>query len=372
MRSVEVLVLGGGPAGLASAIAAVGEGFQVEVLERFHSPIDKPCGEGIMPAGLDALEGLGVAVQNLAGKDLRGIRYIDGDTRAEGWFGPRPGRGVRRLELHRELTTRAAAVGANVRWGVVVEGLSPGVQGWVAETSEGPVDARWVIGADGLNSHVRRWAALEGPPARWRRFGVRRHYRLEPWCDLVEVYWSRSCEAYITPVAEDTVGVALLWSGSREGFDAHLRHFPELVERLAGAEVVSRDRGCGPFRQRVRRVASHGLALVGDAAGYVDALTGEGLGLAFQEAPALALSLRRRSLGSYIRAHRRICRVPDAITQLTLVLARHPALRRRIIRTLATDPRLFSRLLEVQNRDASLVADGVPALLRIGAKSLLV
>lgn len=371
-REVEVLVLGGGPAGLAAAIALATQGRQVEVVERFRAPIDKPCGEGVMPAGIRALRDLGVDVEALAARDFRGIRYLDGDTTAEGRFSEGPGKGVRRLDLHDALVRRADTVGITLSWGVVVKGLAPrGDVGWVADTSHGPVSCRWLVGADGLGSHVRRWAGLEGRAARWRRYGVRRHYRLEPWTDMVEVYWARDCEAYITPIGDETVGVAMLWSGSRQGFDAHLRRFPELERRLDGVDTVSRDRGCGPFRQRCRRVTSGTLALVGDAAGYVDALTGEGLGLAFQHAAALARAVEVGRLGGYETAHRRINQVPEAMTRMTLLLARHPALRRRVIRALSRDSALFSRLLDVQNRSSSLWSDGLPAIARLGARSLL-
>ena len=101
-RRVSTLILGGGPAGLATALAVRERGLDVEVLDRFHPPIDKPCGEGILPAGLDALDRLGVSCAELGGREIRGIRYVDvpsGRT-AEGRFSGRPGLGVRRTALH--------------------------------------------------------------------------------------------------------------------------------------------------------------------------------------------------------------------------------------------------------------------------------
>jgi flavin-dependent dehydrogenase len=371
-RRVEVLVVGGGPAGLAAGIAAAERGLQVEVVDRFAPPIDKPCGEGIMPAGLRALDRLGLAPEELAGREMKGIRYVDGATEAVGSFGASPGRGVRRLVLHEALARKAEASGVTLNWGVVVEGLEIDSTrpGWLVDTTQGSVAADWVVGADGLRSHVRCWAGLEGPTAEWQRFGVRRHYRLAPWSDRVEVHWSESCEAYVTPVAADQVGVAMLWSGFREGFDDILRRFPVLMERLEGAERVSRDRGSGPFRQRVKGVTAPRLALVGDAAGYVDALTGEGLGLAFQQAGALGRSLSEGELRSYAVACRRIARPADLLTHLTLLLARHPVLRRRVIAAMARRPELFSRLLAVQNGEASIATRGMPALLRLLVGSL--
>ncbi|HVR30001.1 MAG TPA: NAD(P)/FAD-dependent oxidoreductase [Thermoanaerobaculia bacterium] len=375
-RRIDTLVVGGGPAGLATAIAARAQGLEVEVLDRFHPPIDKPCGEGILPAGLAALESLGVGRVQLGGREIRGVRYLDAASGvvAEGGFAPRPGLGVRRTTLHQALAHRAAEAGARLSWGLFAEGLSSAEDGtWVVDTPDGPIEARWVVGADGLASHARRWAGLEGRPARGRRrrYGVRRHYQVAPWTDHVEVHWTHGCEAYVTPVGEDLVGVAMLWGGSREGFDRHLAKFPALERRLHGAPAVSRDRGCGPFLQRASGVVRGTLALVGDAAGYVDALTGEGLGHAFREARALAEALAAGDLALYQAAHRRIVAGPDRLTRATLLLTRHPGLRRRVLRALAHDPRLFARLLQVQNGDASFAGAAVPALAKLGVRASL-
>ena len=93
------------------------------------------------------------------------------------------------------------------------------------------------------------------------------------------MYWADSVEAYVTPVGPERVNVAFLWGRKEAGFDALLAHFPTLQQRLAGAAVETEARGAGPLLQTVR--ARHGdrLALAGDAAGYVDAITGQGLSL---------------------------------------------------------------------------------------------
>jgi flavin-dependent dehydrogenase len=372
-RRVETLILGGGPAGLATALAARERGLEVEVLDRFHPPIDKPCGEGILPAGLDALERLGVATSELGGREIRGIRYVDvasGRT-AEGRFAGRPGLGVRRTALHAVLARRAEEAGARLSWGLFAEGLSSAGNGaWAVDTPEGPIEARWVIGADGLSSHTRRWAGLDARPSGRRRYGVRRHYRIAPWSDHVEVYWTDGCEAYVTPVASDLVGVAMLWGGSREGFDRHLAKFPALAQQLHGAPTASRDRGCGPFLQRATGVVRGTLALVGDAAGYVDALTGEGLGIAFREAHALAGALADGDLSRYATAYRRIVAAPERLTHATLLLTRHRELRRRVIGVLGRDRRLFARLLATQNGESSF-AGAVPALAKLSVLATL-
>lgn len=367
----DVVVIGGGPAGLATAIAAGRQGLRVEVLERFQTPIDKPCGEGLLPNGLAALEALGVNAAELPSRELEGIRYVDGETVAEGPFCSRLGRGIRRLVLHEALAGRAEEVGARLSWGVTVKGIESVGDRWSVATSEDRREARWLVGADGLSSRVREWSGLSGRPAKRQRFGARRHYRLAPWSSFVEVYWREGCEAYVTPVDDDLVGVALLWSGRSGGFDFLLEGFPELAARLAGATEASRTRGCGPLRRRARHVVGKNLALVGDASGYTDALTGEGLGLAFQQGLALAKGLARGSVRYYPREHRRIGRAVRAMTELTLLLSRSPALRRRVIDALRAQPELFTRLLATQDREAPLLGTGVPTLVELALRTLV-
>ena len=345
-RDTEVLIVGGGLAGLATAIACRQEGLDVLVLDRRRPPIDKACGEGLMPDGLAVLNELGVRLDPSRRHPFYGIRYRDGDIVAEGRFPDVAGAGVRRLDLHRALVHRAEEAGVRLRWGVRVEKLTDaGV-----ETVDGPLRARWIVGADGLHSRMRRWAGLTGPASRQRRFGVRRHYAMAPWCDCVEVYWAEGCEAYVTPVSDCEVGVAMLWSGFKSDFDTLMDRFPRLRERLDGVEATSRDRGAGPLRQKVRRVTRGNLALVGDASGYVDAITGEGMSLALHQATALATALRRGDLASYARRHRRLALLPDTMTGLLLWVEKYPVLRRRLVRAFAREPGLFSRLLALHAR----------------------
>jgi len=363
-----LLIVGGGPAGLAAALAAKQHGITPLVLERQRPPIDKACGEGIMPDGVAALRALGVEPP---GVDFRGIRYVDEAHMAEAAFPGAPGRGVRRTALHAAMVEAVEAAGIEVRWSTKVEAVS--LDGEVRTASE-TLRGEWVVGADGLLSHVRGWAGLAGPAPRRRRFGVRRHFRLAPWTDLVEVHWRDGVEAYVTPVERDEVGVAMLWNKERDGdgdgdagehesdsFDSLLRRFPEVSARIAGAPETSRDRGAGPFRQRARGVVRGRVVLIGDAAGYLDAITGEGLGLSFQQAQALGASLARGELAGYERACRKLARLSDTLTEALLFCERRPWLRRRLARELGRRPALFSRLLGVHARQLPPRAMGVRA-----------
>lgn len=359
--SPDVIVVGGGPAGLATAIAFGLRGAAVEVFDRRRPPLDKPCGEGLMPDGLSQLSALGVVPEE--GLPLRGITYCDGEHRVTAPL-PRPGLGVRRPSLHAALVARCEELGVALRWQVGVEGLVEGSRGFALRTARGQRSAAVLVAADGLRSQLRRWSGLGRPePAsgsrRWRpRFGMRRHFAVEPWGETVEVHWSDRVEAYVTPVGPCEVGVAVLWSGGEGGYDTLLGRFPELERRLGGAAPTTRVAGCGPLRQRVVDVVRGNLALVGDASGYLDAITGEGLTLAFRQATALASAVSAGDLDRYRRAHRRLRRLPDLLTHLALLLSRRPALRRRVLAALAAEPGLFARILSVHVGEAGLGAVG--------------
>lgn len=293
-----------------------------------------------------------------------GIRYVDGERVAEARFATGRGLGIRRPALHRALTERAAATGARLRWGTRVRGLLPnGI-----DTGAGPVVCRWVVGADGLTSRVRRWAGLEGRAGRHRRFGLRRHFRVAPWSDLVEVHWACDHEAYVTPVAPDEVGVALLFRRqprATPAFAPLLAGFPRLAARLGAAAATSVRRGAGPLYRLARTVRRGRVFLVGDAAGYLDAITGEGLALGFQQARALVAAVTEDRPEAYERSVRRLTATPFGLIRLLLFAERRPWLRRRMVAALANDPELFARLLAVHAREASAREVGLGGAARL-------
>ncbi len=199
---------------------------------------------------------------------------------AESTFRNGPGRGVRRTMLHDAL--RAAVDDRRIP---VNRSTVAGFEQHHDHVDVAGTRARYLVAADGLHSPIRDAAGLaksDDHPPRW---GLRRHFAVAPWTDNVEVTWTDTSEAYVTPISADTVGVAIL-SSVRGGFDDHLAAFPELAERLAQATPVSDVRGAGPLRQPATRRVAGRVLLVGDAAGYIDALTGEGLALSFAAAAA--------------------------------------------------------------------------------------
>ncbi|MEO5800400.1 MAG: FAD-dependent monooxygenase, partial [Gemmatimonadales bacterium] len=264
----DVLVVGGGPVGLAAAIEARLAGLTVTVVEPREGAIDKACGEGLMPGAVPLLARLGVEPRGIP---LRGVSYQDGQREANHTFVTGSGLGVRRTTLHRALHDRAVELGAVVERSKV-DALETG-PGWVEAAG---IRADWMLACDGLHSTVARLAGLARPaPAARRRYGLRRHYRVEPWSDLIEVHWNRLGELYVTPTADGMVGVALL-ARQHTDFEEALAASPNLAARVNNAEPMSDLRGAGPLRQRTSRRTTGRIMLVGDASGYVDAITGEG------------------------------------------------------------------------------------------------
>lgn len=362
-------IVGGGPAGLATAIHAARRGLSAVVVDARALPLDKACGEGLMPPGVAALAAMGVEVPATDRMPFVGIRWIDGDAVAEGRFADGPGWGVRRTALIAAMVARARSLGVELRYGCRAGAWRRLRDGMEIETDAGPLRARLLVGADGLRSRIRREAGLAGRDTRRPRLGVRRHFRVAPWSPFVEVHWDASAEAYVTPVGPYRVGVAVLYAPGVETFETLLDRFPAVRERLRGILPESDVRGAGPFEQRVRRRHADGVALVGDAAGYLDAITGEGLTLAFRAAQALAdgaadAGALGRGLDAYERAYRRASRTYYLATGLLLAVARRPRLRRRLVRALAREPELFDRLLAMNVSERPLAALGAGGIVR--------
>ena len=342
----DVLVCGGGPGGLAAAIACRMRGFDVTVVECAVPPVDKACGEGLFPDALAALDELGVDLNKIPGGRFHGIRFMEHDRAAEARFRSGTARGMRRTHLHTALHARSHDLGVGHLWQTTVLGLSMNESHIVAETTRGPIKARWCIGADGLNSRVRLWAALEGDSRCTKRIGLRTHLQVAPWSDCVEVYWGERGQAYVTPTAPNEISLAVVTSGRYKSIHSALEEFPTLAERIAGADRTSSERGAATVNRALKRVTNRRVALLGDASGSVDALTGAGLGLAFRQALALANALGSGDLQSYEAANRAILRRTQWIARGLLLLDAHPALRRATFGAFRLSPQLFQSLLE--------------------------
>jgi flavin-dependent dehydrogenase len=358
----DVFVAGGGPAGLATAIAARQDGFAVTVADVAHPPIDKTCGEGIMPDGLAALAKLGVLLPSDQTFPFRGIRFSDPDSAVGASFLQGKGLAIRRTRLHQLLVNHAAKLGVVMHWGTRVTGITPdGVS-----VNGRNIRCRWLVGADGQNSRVRRWAGLEPSTPGSRRFGFRCHYRVIPWSDYVEVCWTDRGQLYLTPVGRDEVCLALITHEPHTRLDDALATFPAVMEKLRGAELVTREQGAISRTLALPAVYKGSRVLVGEASGSVDAITGDGLSMAFQQAETLVNALLHNDLSLYQAAHRKIARLPRLMSELMLFMDKSPLLRRRALRALSVDPSLFARMLAIHTGALSPLEFGLQGTLALG------
>ncbi len=348
-----VAIVGGGPVGLVAALLAAEAGLDPVVIEPREAPIDKACGEGLMPGAWRLVRELGL---DPPGAELRGVAYVQGPVRAEHRFGQGVGRGVARTALHATIAARAAERGIRVVRARVDAVSDRGTHVTVGGPALEPLAARYLIGADGLHSRVRELSGLSGRPQRssGRRFGVRRHYALAPWSDLIEVRWTPHAEFYVTPLGPRLVGVSLLGTRGID-FGRALAQEPELSS-LVGADAegkspaqIGRVRGAGPLRQRTRARTAGRILLVGDASGYVDALTGEGLRLGIAQAGAAVAAITADDPGRYERDWNALTRDFRRLTNGLITAARSP-LRRAIVPAAVRLPRVYGGIVERLSR----------------------
>lgn len=335
---IDLLIAGSGPVGLVTAIHAAEAGLKVAVVDPRSGSVDKACGEGLMPQAIDHLDQIKV---NPPGRDFIGIKYISGSKTATADFSGKPGRGVRRTTLSDHLRQRASEL--NI---VFIEGRVSDVEqnnDWVRAAG---IQSRYLIGADGLHSTVRTSLNLELQPKKKasQRYGLRQHFAIEPWSDYVEVYWLPSAELYVTPVDDMTVGIAILGS-NKLNFWEIVEELPDLARRLRAANPASKLRGAGPLRQNVKARTSGRTMLVGDAAGYVDALTGEGMRVGFQEGRAAVHSILSDSPSTYEADWSQITRSYRILAGGLLWASSNRAIRPLITPVASTLPSVFRRIV---------------------------
>lgn len=342
----DAVVVGAGPAGIATAIAASLKGLRVTVLDHRRPPIDKPCGEGLLPEAVRALSSLGVDVSVDAHR-FCGIRFSDEQSSvgARIW---QPAYGLRRTLLHERLVQRATDLGVQFMWGVRVQEF--GSNNVIADGRS--ISFRWLVGADGQKSIVRKSAGLSAAQRAHRRFGFRRHYAIPPWSDFVEVYWGKRCQVFVTPTGAEEICVASLTDDSRMRIEHAFEQLPELEARVRGGRAIATEAGAVSTLARAHAVARGNVALVGDASCAIDGIAGQGLSLAFRQAVALGEALAGNDLAGYAAAHREITSNALRMTRLLLMMASSVTLRRKVLRFFAANPEYFARIMAIHTHEA--------------------
>jgi geranylgeranyl reductase family protein len=381
--SCDLLVVGAGPAGSALAAAAAQRGMDVVLLEAAHHPRAKACAEYASPRIVEELATIGLAADAWTGMavPLNGMRLFAGgaavDLRYADEAGPRTAWGLDRRRFDALLAAHARSSGARLIEGATVTRLRRDhwrrVAGATARDREGEitVSATWTVGADGAHSTVARLLGVERPVRFPRRIGLVAHYSGVP--DVVdggEMHVGR--DGYVglapTPGGELNVGMALpvvRGIGARQRFAAAIAALPAVAERLRAARRTTRILGAAPIGHRVSRVAGPGWMLVGDAAGFVDPFTGEGIFRALRSARAAADALGERDVtGAYLANRRVAFAAKDALTWVVQsMLAARPLLHYGV-RRLAT--REQARL-----RFASALGDCRPASDALSPRALV-
>ena len=315
-----------------------------------------------MPNGIDALKTLGVALDSDCGRVFCGIRFISCGEIADARFPLSNGMAMRRMDLHKQLVKAAEERGIEMRWGV--KRLSIGDD--ECAVGDERIRADYFIGADGQNSSVRRRANLESCWYKSCRYGFRQHFKVEPWSEFVEVYWGAGKQVYVAPVGPSEVGVAVLTNDPSDRVQKTINDFPALRQRLSTAKAFTRELGSVTRNRRLRRITTRRVALVGDAAGSVDAVTGEGLSLAFLQAQLLAESLRSGSLALYENQHPKLFRRARLMSRLLTTLSKHDSIRKRALNAFAREPEVFASILGFHVGQQSLSEVGGAQLLEFG------
>jgi flavin-dependent dehydrogenase len=378
----EAVVVGAGPAGIVAGIVLARSGIDTLVCDRNRLPIDKACGEGILPIGVRTLHALGV-LEHLPEANCHpfvGIRYIAPSGRtAQVEFAEGAGLGVERVALSTALAERARRESRLTLLDRCAVQVHTCTRQYIAlGAGERIVRTRLLIGADGLYSRIRRWAKLDARPPRSARWGLRQRLRQAPWSNCVEVYFAGGIEAYVTPTAPEQISVAFLWDEHKLGLLRQriepdrlmLERCPELRARMSGATILGPARSAGPLERRVTCRIADGLILIGDAAGYVDAATGEGISLALAEALTLPKTvvpaLRRARSTGRVPARRDLLAYEHALTalyrpysrwsRLVVTLGSHRYLSERVIAALSESPAAFQHLLSASMGEKPLWA----------------
>jgi 2-polyprenyl-6-methoxyphenol hydroxylase-like FAD-dependent oxidoreductase len=303
-----------------------------------------------------------VGIPTSAGFPFRGVRFAGAGCSVVADFPVEMAIGLRRTVLHKLLVDRAEEVGVELCWGTKGARL---IRGGLNVNGQ-QIRAKFIVGADGQHSLIRRRGGLDRSWRETRRYGFRRHYRIAPWSPYMEMHWGARSQIYITPVSGTEICVAVMSRDPRVRLEQELENFPRIQSRLSSAQPCSSEAGAISASRALRRVWKGRLALIGDASGSVDAIAGEGLGLSFRQALALARALKAGDLSQYQAAHRRLARRPSLMASLMLSLEKNQAFQARVLASLAKNPEVFSSLLAIHVGGGSFLDLCSPRLLSFG------
>lgn len=374
----DVIVVGAGPAGSVLALQLARAGLKILLLDGSKFPREKVCGEGMMPQGVQILRDLGLVNGTLEdGYKFYGIRYtVPGGPRASAYFPksetlPEYGVAMRRFSLDEALLGACQAhVDIEVRLRCFVDGLGYGDDGKVEVRGPNLTErASFLVGADGARSTVRRLAGLDWSKSGTQRWAVRAHFEHKERSvqkSQVEVILAGEREMYLTPLSDYETGVIMtLGQDQLNGVQGRPR--PAILETLSGSgdgfcqelsqsTLISRVQAIGPLGVPAKSSFGRRLILVGDAAGALDPITGEGLSISLKSSLLAAQTIisvfesgdfGAKPLKAYHRSRLKSIRELSLLTRLVLWLSQHPKVAHKIIANLGEQPQTFSKLLGI-------------------------
>ena len=379
--TTDAIVVGAGPAGAATAILMAEHGLSVTVLDRARFPRPKICGEYLSPEVPRLLDRLGAlkAVDAVAGA-IKGMRITapDGKTlvgtyRTIGAWRPyrEYAMAIPREALDAILVDRVRSLAVDFReqtrvTDLVVSGDRVlGVEALDADARPLTLRAPLTIAADGRASIVAQRLGLRRPHRLQRMAMVTYVEGVSDLDHLGEIFVDPPDYAILNPVAPGRANLSVVvplvhaspWSGRLETFfEARVKHLHHLARRLAGGRRVAPVRAMGPLAYRVDAPRTGGVLMVGDATGFYDPFSGEGIfnGLRSAELAAEAAvqvlgggDLSARALAGYDRARRLAARDKDRVTHALQFVISHRRIANLAARILTRRPRLLDLLLGV-------------------------
>lgn len=361
---LKFAIIGGGPIGLSSAISLREKGHHVHVFEAKTFPVDKVCGEGIMPSGYRTLQNLGIEkyLNPNFTRSFSKIKYFDQDLTLSGRL-PRHAKAIRRTELNNALYELAKDKGVitHKNHRLVELNWKDGryqPEFFLTERKKEKLDYDfdYIIACDGVHSTTRRILNLtESSRIKETRMGARVHVHFEHKIDEVQVYWNNGIEAYLTPSGENLLEIAFLWDESKITLDGNLEDslfafFPEL-QGYRDCPRMSELKKWGPFGKKSKMVSKENVIFLGDARYFLDGITGEGLTLGLKQAVALKRSFPG---GIWSPTLFNLHVSPSllhykALTTTALFLSDRPETRNKIFKLTKAIPKAFDTILALND-----------------------
>jgi len=332
----HLAIVGGGIAGLATALHLLRQGYRVTVFEKQKGSVDKVCGEGMLPFGVALLREMGLepSVRN-EGMSFSGLAYHHRGKILQADFSKaQMGIGIDRIHLG-QVMLGACEVFDGFRY-------RPGVRVTPEVISR---EFRLVLGADGVQGRMARWAGMR--PKATARIGARFRLDVAP-PERVAVHFFREGEIYLTPTGRKTLSVAMLLNRDKLGVGgAGLAEFCQSMFQRAMPEYADT-----PIRDFATRghiaVRWQGQVpkriLMGDALRAFDPISGAGMSFALLCAKLAAENIEDPE--AYYRAIAPAMKAVDSFTNLVLFFSGGGLRTRLMFRQLGKAPSLFERLIE--------------------------